>query len=364
VDLLVADVTANTAKRYANVLRKFEVWLGSEKGYTLEEVTEFGFVSLLGVSREFIRVAFKKHLLTSHDVSTFCAALKRYLGFLQLQGVEANVDLAIVMKPLWRLRRNWFLEMPAEFRNPVNLNVALSLIVYFILVGKRRMALLTLLGFHCLLRPGEARVVKFKHFHFFSGLQGAWYSRVSGIVSIEKPKTRRMIQHAPLQAVSIEDPVLAAWIQSLLLLVPGVLRGECVWPGSEHLVRKEWRAALRHLGLGGLRLTMAGLRGGGAVHHSLVLQNIPVLRRRGRWSNEATLERYLQEALFATSSLNISRATADKIDKLCSLAPQVLLEDCQQLAVAGNQGMEEVDCPNDLVSSSSEDDTDSDHYEQ
>ena len=347
-----------TAKRYDSVLKKFEAWLWQEHGLQLEQLMENGIVVCVGVAREFVRVAFKKHLLSGHEASTFCASLKRFLMFYQLQGLEPQVDVTVILKPLWKLRRSWFNEIPCEFRCPVNLEIALSLCVFFLLSGQRRMCLLTLLGFHCLLRPGEARAVRFDQFHFFRGMQRNVYRGVPGLVSIERPKTRRMAQHAPLQAVTLEDETIANWIECLLLLVPGPVRRSCIWPGAEHLARKAWRHGLRHLGLGGLRLTMAGLRGGGAVHHSLILQNIPVLRRRGRWSNETTLERYLQEALFSMSALNVSAPVQAKIGKLGTLASQVFMEDCARLQAGPNLGLEMVESSNDLieVSSSSDDD--------
>ena len=48
-----------------------------------------------------------------------------------------------------------------------------------------------------------------------------------------------------------------------------------------------------------LRFTVGGLRGGGATEHFLKHQNVPLLRRRGRWTQLNTLDRYLQEGVAA-----------------------------------------------------------------
>ena len=48
-----------------------------------------------------------------------------------------------------------------------------------------------------------------------------------------------------------------------------------------------------------LHFTLGGLRGGGATEHLLKRHNVPLLRRRGRWTQLNTLDRYLQEGLSA-----------------------------------------------------------------
>ena len=129
IDLLFADVMPLTAKRYENVLRKFEVWIWREFGFMLADVLEQGIVLCVSYARDFIRAAFRKKLLSSHDASTFCASIKRFLTFYQMQGIENHVDVQLLMKPLWKLRRSWFNEVPCDFRHPVNLEIALSLCV-------------------------------------------------------------------------------------------------------------------------------------------------------------------------------------------------------------------------------------------
>ncbi len=63
----------------------------------------------------------------------------------------------------------------------------------------------------------------------------------------------------------------------------------------------------------------SGLRGGGTTHLLLQGWDIPALRRRGRWSSERTLERYLHEGVVALAQ-QLPALSASVLDELASLA--------------------------------------------
>eukprot|EP00971_Amphidinium_carterae_P233730 4638304-Amphidinium_carterae.1 len=75
------------------------------------------------------------------------------------------------------------------------------------------------------------------------------------------------------------------------------------------------------------RFTPAGMRAGGATHHFLVHQDIPRLRRRGRWQQEKTLEHYLHEVIYAMEMAKLSPRQLSKVQHLARLAGTI----CQDL---------------------------------
>ena len=67
-------------------------------------------------------------------------------------------------------------------------------------------SLLTLLCFHCLLRPAEARQLRWCDVETFNESLSTFHEGVYGLVNIREPKTRRMAGHAAQQHVLLECP--------------------------------------------------------------------------------------------------------------------------------------------------------------
>ena len=67
-------------------------------------------------------------------------------------------------------------------------------------------------------------------------------------------------------------------------------------------------------------VTVAGFRGSGAIGFSLRLRNLPGLRRRGRWSTERTLERYVQEGVYYLQAASVP-GPPPLLHSLATLAP-------------------------------------------
>ena len=70
--------------------------------------------------------------------------------------------------------------------------------------------------------------------------------------------------------------------------------------------------------------SVAGLRGGGATDHYLAHLDVPGLRRRGRWHQISTVDRYIQEAVAFMDSA-ISDADRERINELAALAVDIIL---------------------------------------
>ena len=71
--------------------------------------------------------------------------------------------------------------------------------------------------------------------------------------------------------------------------------------------------------------TLHGLRGGGATDPWLQHRDLPLLRRRGRWTSESTFERYIQEGTFILFFCK-KTGSSRKLRTVCVLADLVPLQ--------------------------------------
>ena len=141
---------------------------------------------------------------------------------------------------------------------------------------------------------------------------------VQALVAIRRPKIRTGVRHANIQYVTVECPMLAELVRWLCASLPAADRETRVFAGSSTDFLRYWRAALRAADLGESSALPAGLRGGGATHHWLVHQDVPRLRRRGRWASERTLEHYLHDVVYALrlAEANLESTKVAQLERL------------------------------------------------
>jgi hypothetical protein len=174
-------------------------------------------------------------------------------------------------------------------------------------------AVLTRVGWHGLLRPGEVVAVVS---HGVATCGGRVRKvRTGGVVMIEEPKNRRAMGRR--QFTTISDDLSLRWLEWLLRELP---RGVRLFPGSPQKFRDLLEQSLTILGLQGLGFTLGSLRSGGATAFFLATKNVPALRITGRWSNERSLEVYVQEAMCALICTQVDGA-AEMLDALRSFLP-------------------------------------------
>ena len=129
-----------------------------------------------------------------------------------------------------------------------------------------------------------------------------------------------MKNHAKAQFVLVEDASALSVVGRIL----SDLEGETLWPFGPAALHLEWRRACGMLGVDSLHLVPSGLRGRGATDYFLRTRNIPNLRRRGRWTSEKTLERYVQEATYNWGAADMLERTHNVVHGLALLAPALL----------------------------------------
>ena len=68
----------------------------------------------------------------------------------------------------------------------------------------------------------------------------------------------------------------------------------------------------------------AGLRGGGAVHHFELFENLGSLQFRGRWEVARTLLHYLQIGMATTAFLSLHPVVRSRVEVMGSLSVSLL----------------------------------------
>ena len=319
-DLLQADILPSSAARYANALLEFEQFLAVRDIKSVSELARAGLPCLVDWTVRYLRASFYGGCLSASQVWTLLAALRRYVTLVRTLGGDLP-DPTSHFSVLWRLHRSWALAIPCDFRTPVPHSVALAVAVTSWLLGWPVPSLLTLLSFHCLLRPAEARSLRWCDLHCFTEDEQCRYPGVYGLIGIGLPKTRRMPGHAAHQHVLVESEGLGRLLRKMIWHFPPEDRSQQLWTLRESQHLAQFYVVLQRLGVRSLQLTLHGLRGGGATEHWLSQRDIPGLRRRGRWTSERTLERYVQEGAFCLHTLSLDNDSASKIRELATLAP-------------------------------------------
>ena len=185
------------------------------------------------------------------------------------------------------------------------------------------MALLIILSFHCLLRPDEARHVRYADLNFVDDELHSRYSDVYAILRVAKPKTRRIHSAATVQHVVVQDAVLARFLKRAWSAVPEHRMGELVWTGTASVHGYRFKQLVRDVSPRA-GWTLAGLRGGGATDFYLRTMDVMSLRRRGRWQQLSTVDRYVQEAAACLQDDRMNGEDRHRISELAHLAASLL----------------------------------------
>ena len=192
----------------------------------------------LSVTVRYLRSSFHTGVLSAGQVGNLIAALRRYITLVKSLGGDLP-DTKSHFGILWKLHRSWLMAIPQDFRAPVPLNVALAIAVASWLAGWHELALLTLVSFHCLLRPAEARNLRWEDLHCFDEQQRARYPGLFGLIGVALPKTRRLAAHAWHQHVLVECPGLGRLLRAALVHLAPNDRSQTIWnrQPSQHLTQ-------------------------------------------------------------------------------------------------------------------------------
>ena len=264
VDIRAADVNADTAAKYEEMFGESEVHLrhrGRDPGGIMREEGTHG---LITAAADFLHLEYKEHRLSSSAAGTFCSAVRRYLHLAESSGFVLGCDLKSAMRPLWRVQKSWETLVPPEFRCPVPAHAAAAIAMVCFSQGWFKLGVLTLISFHCLLRPDEARHVRYCDMSFIEPELVERDPGVYAILRVAKPKTRRIHSAAAVQHVVIQDGNLARFPRRFWDDIPPARLSDVIWsaPATAHGYRFKQAVQMISPKVG---WTLAGLRGGGAT---------------------------------------------------------------------------------------------------
>eukprot|EP00971_Amphidinium_carterae_P238875 4741899-Amphidinium_carterae.1 len=324
LDLIDQDVSDRTKKIYEERLESLRAHWHSPECSTLLQVFASEQVAAVRIA-QFIRHQCATNAWGKSHAAQLLAAAKRYMLWGQASGY-AMPSPEHVLAPSRRLLRAWKRYEPVVPHTPVPLDVALALMSAFLSVGHHSAAVVIGLCFHCLLRVEEVMSVTWSDLQLSAASVIQRYPQVCALVGIRKPKLRTGVGRNNRQFVTVEDSAFAGLLGWLTSTLGATEMQQLVWPVNGAIgFLKVWRRMLATLGLPA-QFTPAGLRSGGATHHFLVHQDIPRLRRRGRWQQDKTLEHYLHEVIYAMEMAKLTSRQVSKVQHLARLTGAICLD--------------------------------------
>ena len=276
LDLNVGFATA-TSKRMQLCLSNFAAWLQSEFGLSLEQIGWDFAAGPLAVR------AYGMHL--------FAAGFPRYQFVYTITAMQDTFPhLRPFFSSAWQVDRKWQQHEPGYCRPVLSAPILRAMTALALLWNWPRWLGVTLIGFLGMLHPAE-----FTHL-VRADLLLPSDTMTSGqvfYVHIKHPKTARF---ARKQHCKIDDAVVLEFVSAVFeRLHPS----EPLFIGGSSAYRRRWDQILAKLGipfsLQSNGATPAVLRGSGATALHLQTENLPLVQWRGRWSQQKTVEYYIQE---------------------------------------------------------------------
>ena len=158
-DALAQDVLLTTAQRCDVAVSELEKHLRVRDIHGLEELVNHGLNELGHVCIQYLRTCFASGSVGPGQASTLISGLRRYVLLARSCGADLE-DHQSVFRTSSHVHRSWSFTTPAEFRTPVSLEIVLSVATSAWLLNVAELSPLTLRSFHCLLRPAEARPLR------------------------------------------------------------------------------------------------------------------------------------------------------------------------------------------------------------
>ena len=208
------DVTSTTAQRYDGTVAEFKKYLKVRDIHGLEEHFDHGLHETGHLCVHYLRTCFAPGTLGPGQAGTLISGLRRHALLARSCGADLGHHQP-VFRTLWRAHRSWSLAIPTEFRAAVSHEIVLSVAVSACLQNVQELSLLALLSFHCLLRPAEARQLRWCDVQIFDGSLSTRHEKVYGIVHTKEPKTSRMTGHAAQQHVLLDCPGVCQLINTM-----------------------------------------------------------------------------------------------------------------------------------------------------
>ena len=280
--LLDATVTDGTARRYRSAVLRFTRW-----------------ASLLGEEAE--TTAELDDLLVEYFHELFLSDAGRSPASNALNGlVWLCPDLRFQLPLAAAAVRGWEKLAVKRSYPPLTWELALAIATRLIVDGDRRGGVAIVLGFDCMLRPGE--LVALRREDVLDEGDARVGSEHRGMhLRLRRTKT------GPNKSVEVLEPVV---IEQLRALVRDTAPGECLFPFNTAGFRRRVHGACSLLGLSAAYVPHS-LRHGGATRYSHV-KRWPVedVMVRGRWASTKSARGYIQSLRAVQMAVDVPPAVA------------------------------------------------------
>ena len=217
----------------------------------------------------------------------------------------------------WDSIKSWQLKNPLNSRVPMTIDICRAFFGMSLALGLMApeqaslylcFSVLSRVAFHCMLRPVEllrltAGDVRLPH---------SDYEPESAVLCLQDPKNKASLGR--YQYVMVHDPGLIAWLAWLIACMPSHLT---LWPSSRSKFAKLFFDLSSRLLVDHLGLTLGSFRAGGTTFLHLSGVAINILKFRGRWKTDSSMEVYIQEAM---ARLTLSRLPDTTLNTISSLA--------------------------------------------
>ena len=194
----------------------------------------------------------------------------------------------------WSLVKVWGkIEMPAQ-APPCTPSIALGLSGLAALAERLDLAVILLLGFHCILRTAEMVGLRCGDIFIDHKL---W----RGVINLGFTKTGK--RRGAVESVTIDDALIA---KLTFRLIRGRPPGQLILSSGPPRFRADFKARCNALNLGDFDFKPYSIRRGGATAHLQAFGSMSLTCDRGRWAFERSARVYIQTGLAQLAHVRLS----------------------------------------------------------
>ena len=204
----------------------------------------------------------------------------------------------------WRLLKTWHKIEPPLRVLPISPVMIAGMAGLCVQLGWCRPAAALLVGFDCLLRPGEIYNLRIRDITWASG---------KATLTLRNTKTGQ--RKGAEEMIFCESALATRWLR---VASRGLHPDDFLLDRPAKHFRQLFFNLLEHLCIAG-HLSLYSLRRGGATWHFMTVRSMEATLVRGRWQSSSTARIYLQDAAATLADLQLSPAVASHLRSLARL---------------------------------------------
>ena len=306
---IVRDVLPTTAQRYDGTVAEFEKYLKVRDIHGAEELLDYPILHELGhLCVQYLGTCFASGTLGPGEAGTLIPGFRHHARLAR----SCGADLEEITR-LYPGRRGGCIEVgPLLHRTPVSLEC-----------GSVRLA------------PKRPRTLSLFDAPFVSLFVASSRGHATSMVRRKEfrwipintlPKTCRTKGYAAQSHMLSKCPGICRLVNTMKASIPDHRLDTAIWKFTPAQHFAYFQRQLRIRGVSHQQYTLHGRRGGGTTDYWQKYRDLPQLRRRGRWTSERTLGRYIQEGTFRPHQNRLPAEIGNCLSALADLAQRFFAE--------------------------------------